>query len=83
MDCAALTLKTQSLTSVGQMEDTCLANHSEVVSFLCRRKLHIRGLTFDELVNSILGFSNPGNVPYLLSSLRQGQESSLMRGLYR
>jgi len=47
-----------------------------------RRKLHIRGLTFDELVNSILGFSNPGNVPYLLASLRQRQDASIMRGLH-
>lgn len=48
-----------------------------------RRKLHIRGLTFDELLNSILGFSNPGNVPHLLVSLKQNHEASLMRGLNR
>ncbi|XP_052783987.1 LOW QUALITY PROTEIN: zinc finger CCCH domain-containing protein 13-like [Mya arenaria] len=57
--------------------------HEEDFPVQYRRKLHIRGLTFDELVNSILGFTNPGNVSYLLGVLRQKQEASLMRGLHR
>ncbi|XP_062576579.1 tetratricopeptide repeat protein 14-like [Saccostrea cucullata] len=48
-----------------------------------RRKLHIRGLTFDELLHSILGFNNMGNVPYLLGVLKLEDSSSYMRGLHK
>ncbi|XP_061185508.1 tetratricopeptide repeat protein 14-like [Saccostrea echinata] len=48
-----------------------------------RRKLHIRGLTFDELLHSILGFNNVGNVPYLLGVLKLEDSSSYMRGLHK
>lgn len=48
-----------------------------------RRKLHIRGLTFDELLHSILGFNNNGNINCLLDLLGQPEDSSLMRGLHR
>ena len=48
-----------------------------------RRKLHIRGLTFEELLHSILGFNNTGNIDCLLDMLDQPENSSLMRGLHR
>ncbi|KAJ8309835.1 hypothetical protein KUTeg_011700 [Tegillarca granosa] len=47
-----------------------------------RRKLHIRGLTFDELLHSILGFNNAGNIKCLMDVLSQSEEASLMRGLH-
>ncbi|XP_052104523.1 tetratricopeptide repeat protein 14-like isoform X2 [Mytilus californianus] len=48
-----------------------------------RRKLHIRGLTFDELLHSILGFNNSGNIGIMLETLDQEETYSLMRGLNR
>ncbi|VDI23785.1 Hypothetical predicted protein [Mytilus galloprovincialis] len=48
-----------------------------------RRKLHIRGLTFDELLHSILGFNNSGNIGIMLETLDQEETCSLMRGLNR
>ncbi|CAC5414874.1 Tetratricopeptide repeat protein 14 [Mytilus coruscus] len=48
-----------------------------------RRKLHIRGLTFDELLHSILGFNNSGNIGIMLEMLDQEETYSLMRGLNR
>ncbi|XP_063428774.1 serine/arginine repetitive matrix protein 2-like [Mytilus trossulus] len=48
-----------------------------------RRKLHIRGLTFDELLHSILGFNNSGNIGIMLETLDQQETCSLMRGLNR
>ncbi|KAK3575858.1 hypothetical protein CHS0354_034454 [Potamilus streckersoni] len=48
-----------------------------------RRKLHVRGLTFDELLHSIIGFNNCNSVPYLLETLQQKEEVSLMRGLHQ
>ncbi|KAL3846522.1 hypothetical protein ACJMK2_017502 [Sinanodonta woodiana] len=47
-----------------------------------RRKLHVRGLTFDELLHSIIGFNNGNSVPTLLGTLQQKEEISLMRGLH-
>ncbi|XP_060082568.1 tetratricopeptide repeat protein 14-like isoform X2 [Ylistrum balloti] len=48
-----------------------------------RRKLHIRGLAFDELLHSILGFNNSGNVSSLLGLLHLSDSTSIMRGLHR
>ncbi|XP_033759828.1 G patch domain-containing protein 8-like isoform X2 [Pecten maximus] len=48
-----------------------------------RRKLHIRGLAFDELLHSILGFNNSGNVSSLLGLLHLSESTSIMRGLHR
>lgn len=52
-------------------------------SIFFRRKLHIRGLTFDELLHSILGFNNQGNVSFLLDTLKLDETSSYMRGLHK
>ncbi|CAG2217107.1 unnamed protein product [Mytilus edulis] len=41
-----------------------------------RRKLHIRGLTFDELLHSILGFNNSGNIGIMLETLDQEETLS-------
>lgn len=60
-----------------------VSKYSYSISSIFRRKINIRGLTFDELLNSILGFSNPGNVQHLLGTLKQNHEASLMRGLHR
>lgn len=51
--------------------------------YIFRRKLHIRGLTFDELLHSILGFNNSGNIGIMLETLDQEETCSLMRGLNR
>ena len=66
-----------------ELEEPKVGISGKPIVLLYRRKLHIRGLTFDELLNSIMGFTNPGNVQYLLDSLKQGEESSMMRGLHR
>lgn len=52
-------------------------------SIFFRRKLHIRGLTFDELLHSIVGFNNQGNVSFLLDTLKLDETSSYMRGLHK
>lgn len=40
-------------------------------------------MTFDELLHSILGFNNQGNVSFLLDTLKLDETSSYMRGLHK
>jgi len=54
-----------------------------IIYYIYRRKLHIRGLTFDELLHSILGFNNSGNVSCMLELLNVSETASLMKGLHR
>ena len=59
---------------------------------ICRRMLHVRGLAFEELLHSIVGFNNSGSVAYLAHALVHGpalahghalgESSSLLRGLH-
>lgn len=60
-----------------------LMTFKNFVSIFFRRKLHIRGLTFDELLHSIVGFNNQGNVSFLLDTLKLDETSSYMRGLHK
>ena len=48
-----------------------------------RRKMQRCGLTFGELLQSILGFTNKGSVDALQTSLALSNSASLMRGLHR
>ena len=48
-----------------------------------RRKMQRCGLTFSELLQSILGFTNKGSVDALQTSLALSNSASLMRGLHR
>ncbi|KAK7449142.1 hypothetical protein BaRGS_00040051, partial [Batillaria attramentaria] len=48
-----------------------------------RRKLQRSGLSYSELLHSILGFTNKGSVDTLQRSLALTDSASLMRGLHR
>ncbi|PVD18742.1 hypothetical protein C0Q70_21293 [Pomacea canaliculata] len=48
-----------------------------------RRKLQKNEMSFNQLLHSILGFTNKGSVDFLRSSLGLSNTSSLMRGLHR
>ncbi|KAK6167220.1 hypothetical protein SNE40_021308 [Patella caerulea] len=47
-----------------------------------RRRLQVKGLSFDELLKSILGFNNSGNAQFLQKHHSLDDQESLMRGLH-
>lgn len=58
-----------------------VSNYDHVVP--PRRKLQKNEMSFNQLLHSILGFTNKGSVDFLRSSLGLSNTSSLMRGLHR
>ena len=56
--------------------------YTNCMTCICRRMLHVRGLAFEELLHSIMGFNNSGSVAYLVHGHALGESSSLLRGLH-
>lgn len=49
-----------------------------------RRKVYYRGLTYEELLHTVIGFNNSGSIPYLLQLLNHPLDTgSMTKGLHK